>query len=194
MDRSRHLDSEGVPVTPSFVEAPQPAPRLRTLPITLGEARRFVAENHRHNLAPQGGLFAVAAGAGSEVVGVAIAGRPVARALDDGRTVEVVRCCTTGHRNACSMLYGAITRAAKALGYHRAVTYTLAEEPGSSLKASGWTRDADLPARPSWSNPSRPRYDTDLFGTERRPTGPKVRWTKALAVAPLPAQEASDEA
>ena len=62
----------------------------------------------------------------------------VAFAADDGLTLEVNRCCTDGTRNACTMLYGAATRASKALGYKRLVTYTLQSEPGMSLRASNW--------------------------------------------------------
>jgi hypothetical protein len=115
------------------------------------------------------------------LVGVAIAGRPVARKLQDGATVEVTRTCTDGTKNANSMLYGAITRAAFALGYRRVITYTLASEPGSSLRAVGFRVDAELPARVGWDVPSRPRYETDLFGNERTPVGPKVRWVREAA-------------
>lgn len=154
---------------------------LRLRPVTLTEARRFVGEHHRHNLPPRGHLFSVGVEVEGQLVGVAIASRPVARMLDDGRTVEVVRTCTDGTPNANSMLYGAITRAAKALGYDRAFTYTLASEPGTSLRAAGWARDADLKARPTWDTPSRRREQTDLFGQDRRPSEPKVRWVKELA-------------
>ena len=72
------------------------------------------------------------------VVGVVIVGRPVSRHLDDGHTVEVTRLATDGSRNACSMLYGAAIRAARAMGYGRIVTYTLASECGASLRAVGF--------------------------------------------------------
>jgi len=147
-------------------------------PVTITEAKAFVSKHHRHNRAPLSALFAVGVSEGEDLIGVAIVGRPVARGLDDGRTVEVTRLCTTGTRNACSMLYGAAWRAAQALGYHRAVTYTLASEPGASLKASGWKRDAELEARPTWSSKSRLRVQTDLFGVPTRPAEPKVRWLK----------------
>jgi len=68
-------------------------------------------------------------------------GRPIGRYLDDGLTLEVNRCCTDGTYNACSMLYGAACRAAKALGYKRIFTYTRESEPGTSLKASNWICD-----------------------------------------------------
>ena len=54
---------------------------------------------------PVGGKFAVACYDGDRLCGVAICGRPVARYLDDGLTLEILRCCTDGTGNACSKLY-----------------------------------------------------------------------------------------
>ncbi len=156
---------------------------LRLVPITLRVARRFVGEHHRHNVPPKGWRFGVGVeDSAGELVGVAIASRPVARALDDGETLEIVRTCTNGARNANSMLYGAIARAAKPLGYRRVITYTLASEPGTSLRAAGFMRDGEVAARPSWSTPTsgRSRYQQDLFGNERRSTKPKMRWIRML--------------
>lgn len=158
---------------------PQYVP-LTLVPVTRDVARKFVGQHHRHNLPPVMVRIAVGVEAGGELVGVATAHNPVARMLDDGRTLEVTRSCTDGTPNVNSMLYGAITRAAKALGFHRLYTYTLATEPGASLKAAGWIRDAELGERPSWDCPSRPRVQVDLFGEERRPPGPKIRWVKVL--------------
>ena len=149
-------------------------------PMSITEARRVVGKWHRHNKPPQGGLYAIAAEDSGELVGVVIVGRPIARMLDDGLTCEVTRLATNGANNACSMLYGAAMRSAKALGYRTIYTYTLQEEPGTSLRASGWEHDADLKARPSWSCPSRPRTQTDMFGDHQRPPGAKQRWKKAL--------------
>ncbi len=103
---------------------------VNVIPMTLREARAFVATHHRHHRPPQGGLFAIGAAAAGDVVAVAIVGRPVARGLADDFTAEVTRLCSTGIRNACSLLYAACWRAARALGYHRLVTYTLPEEGG----------------------------------------------------------------
>ena len=117
-----------------------------------------------------------------KIVGVGIAGRPVSRALADGHTVEVTRVATDGTRNACSMIYGALCRAAKALGYRRAITYTLESEPGTSLRASGWRPDGKTTTeRRTWHSPSRPRVTIDLFGNRRTPPGAKIRWVKQLA-------------
>jgi len=88
------------------------------------------------------------------MVGVACAGRPVARHFDDGLTIEVNRSCTDGARNANSMLYGAVWRAAKAMGYRRAITYTQAEESGASLRAAGWVRVKSIAPRGSWAESS----------------------------------------
>jgi hypothetical protein len=148
--------------------------------LSLKAAARFVAEHHRHNRPPQGGLFAVGAKRGAQLVGVAIIGRPIARMLSDGETCEVTRLCTDGARNACSLLYGAAARAAKALGYRRIITYTLASEPGVSLRAAGWRADAEIKGQKTWSRPSRDRVQTDLFGAAQRPTEDKIRWEKKL--------------
>ncbi len=156
---------------------------LTVAPISITEARRYIGAVHRHNLPPRGAVFAVAAKNDDTLVGVAVAGRPVARMLDDGETLEVTRLATDGTPNACSLLYGACSRAAKALGYRRIYTYTLQREHGASLRASGWTLDAELDARPSWDCASRPRVQTDLFGNDRRPSEPKYRWVKQFGGA-----------
>jgi hypothetical protein len=67
---------------------------------------------------------------------------------------------------ACSMLYAACWRAAKALGYRRLVTYTQAGETGASLRGAGWHVIAERPPRPGWDRPSRPRQSS---GTEHMP-------------------------
>ena len=138
-----------------------------------------MGEHHRHSHPPTGGRFAVAVERDGKVVAVGIAGQPVARLLDDGATIEVTRCCTDGTQNAASMIYGALCRAAKALGYKRAVTYTLEAEIGSSLRASNWHRDGETRAQ-GWDRPSRSRPAVDLFGGPRVPLGPKIRWIRDL--------------
>ncbi|WP_337055029.1 XF1762 family protein [Pseudoxanthomonas sp. USHLN014] len=144
---------------------------LSIVPCTLRQAKAYVAEHHRHHRPPQGGLLAMAVLAGDRLCGVAIIGRPVARALDDGRTVEVTRLCTDGTRNACSALYARARRAALALGYTRVLTYTLEEECGASLRGAGWTAVATTRGG-SWDTPSRRRFDN-------HPLQRKVRWETA---------------
>nr|DAF77190.1 MAG TPA: hypothetical protein [Caudoviricetes sp.] len=151
---------------------------LSIVPISFAEACAFVAAHHRHHGAPAGCKFCVAvadpysiasyAAQEPQVCGVAIVGRPVARALDDGWTLEVNRLCTDGTPNACSMLYASAWRAARALGYRKLITYTLPEEGGASLRAAGW-RLIGAAGGGTWHCPSRPRVDT-------HPTQQKLRW------------------
>jgi hypothetical protein len=129
-------------------------------PINFDEANAFISKFHRHHKPMQGCKFCVAVSDDEKVVGVAIVGRPVARMLDNGWTLEVNRCCTDGTKNACSMLYSASWKAAKALGYQRLITYTLPEEGGASLRASNW-KCLGLKGGGNWNVKSRPRVDTD---------------------------------
>ncbi len=138
-------------------------------PITRAEADAFIREHHRHHGAPVGALWRQAVhDASGRLVGVAVVGRPVARALDDGLTVEVTRLCTDGAANACSLLYAATRRAAIAKGYRRGLTYILASECGSTLRASGWSHLWNVNGR-SWDCRSRPR-------TDKHPTEDKQAW------------------
>ena len=146
---------------------------LAIVPVTMQDAREWVNRHHRHHRAPEGGLFALAVAVGDEIKGVAIVGRPVARALQDGWTAEVTRVAVIeGVPNACSKLYAACWRAARALGWRRLITYTLASEPGTSLVAAGWKIVGQVKGR-SWDTPSRPRIDD-------RPLDDKVRWMVAV--------------
>lgn len=113
---------------------------LRVVPVKVGEAQEFVRNFHRHNKPPVGHVFSIGVSDGEQLVGVAICGRPVARMLDDGQTLEVTRCCVvdTAPKGACSFLYARAWRAAAALGWARLVTYTLQSESGASLRGAGW--------------------------------------------------------
>jgi len=123
---------------------------MKIVPITFRAACAFVALHHRHNKPPRGHKFSIGVQDSDALVGVAMAGRPVARAFDNGLTLEVNRTCTDGSRNANSMLYGAVWRAAKAMGYVRCITYTQVNESGASLRAAGWVRVKEIAPRKSW--------------------------------------------
>jgi len=140
-------------------------------PITIRDADAYVAQYHRHNGKARGALLAVAAWTRLEprMVGVGILGRPVARMLQDGRTCEARGVCTDGTRNANSFLYGALWRAARATGYRRCVSYTLASESGASLRAAGFRPVGSVKGK-AWSRPSRPRRDQGVYYE------PKIRW------------------
>jgi hypothetical protein len=132
--------------------------KIRIVPVTQKAAFAFIDSHHRHHKRPVGWKFGIGLTDGVGLVGVAVVGRPVSRVLDDGLTAEVTRCCTLGHANACSMLYAACWRAARAMGYARLITYILDSESGTSLKASGW-RVLYKTSGGSWSRPSRRRID-----------------------------------
>lgn len=145
---------------------------LKLTPITLREARAFVTEFHRHNVAPQGHKFSIGLEKGSELVGVCIVGRPVSRHMDDGKTAEILRVCVKeGCRNANSKLYGAAVRACKAMGYVKILTYTLPSESGASLRAVGFIKDGTTQNMVSWDRPKRKRE-----ALEKYPAGVKIRW------------------
>jgi hypothetical protein len=128
---------------------------MEIVPITLQQGKDFVNTWHRHNAAPLSWKFGVGLQADETLVGVAMAGRPIARHFDNGRTLEVNRTCVlSGFDNANSMLYGAVWRAAKAMGYLRLITYTQQDESGASLRAAGFVKVKDLAPRGSWSESS----------------------------------------
>lgn len=147
---------------------------MRVVPLTLAQARDYIAEHHRHHPPPVGHRFSVGLeNADGELIGVAVAGRPSARKTDQYRTLEITRLCTDGTRNACSMLYGAVRKAAQAMGFDRIVTFTMPSEGGASLRGVGFTLDGSTPGR-EWSVPSRNRK------AAAHPTGEKWRWVANL--------------
>ena len=111
---------------------------LEITPMTLKEANAYVEQNHRHHGPVVGHKFSIGCSDGEKIVGVAIVGRPVARHLDDGWTLEVNRLCTDGTRNACSMLYAAAWRA--------------------SLRAAGW-KCVGQAGGLRWTGKRRPEVD-----------------------------------
>ena len=120
--------------------------RLDVVPVTFRQASAFVVQLHRHHDAPRGTRFCLGVEDETGLLrGVAMVGRPVARAYDDGRTLEVNRTCTDGCPNANSALYGAAWRAAKALGYRRLVTYTQEASPAPACAAPAGASSASAP-------------------------------------------------
>lgn len=152
---------------------------LTVHPISWAQARDFVRKHHRHCPPPAGWRFGAGVHNGGQLVGVVLVGRPVARAIDHQAVVEVNRLCVRTDLpdgltwNACSQLYGWAAREAKRRGFKRVITYTMSHEPGTTLRAAGWTADGAVKGR-SWSAPSRPRLD-------KSPRVDKTRWVRQLA-------------
>lgn len=132
---------------------------LTLRPIGFRAACEFIRDIHEHNKPPRGAKFCVSVLRGDSLVGVATAGRPVARAYDDGLTLEINRTCTLRAgkiaRNANSMLYGALRRAAWAVGYLRVITYTQEGESGASVRGAGFVLVKELPPRKNWADSSK---------------------------------------
>ena len=130
---------------------------MKICPITLAEAKAFIVLHHRHNKPPRGWKFGIGLRGVDGLIGVATAGRPVAPEIQNREplTLEVNRTCTDGTRNANSMLYGRVWKAARAMGYTRCITYTQADESGASLRAAGWVRVKELPPRKSWAESTK---------------------------------------
>lgn len=153
---------------------------LRARQCELKDAKAFIGTEHRHNRRVVGHRFSVACeDENGKLVGVCVVGRPVAPKTDPRRTLEVLRLCTDGSKNACSFLYGTAARIGAALGYERIQTFTLPTESGASLRAVGWTCEGETDSRAGgWD--SRPGRNTSAHVQ-----GPKVRWSKTLRVARL---------
>ena len=152
---------------------------LQVVPITYQEANAFIDKIHRHHPPVLRAKFCIGATKDGKLVGVLTAGRPVARKTCQVSVIEVTRLATDGTHNACSILYGAAARAAKAMGYSKIQTFILDIETGSSLKASGWVLDG-VSAGGAWKR-------TD--GQKRNnlhPLNSKSRWAKDLKNPPRP--------
>ena len=161
------------PEKPQAAEEHKATP-LEIVPMTLREANAYVEQNHRHHGPVAGHKYSIGLSDGEKIVGVAIVGRPVSRHLDDGWTLEVNRLCTDGTKNACSMLYAAAWRAARAMGYKRLITYILESENGASLRAAGW-KCVGQAGGLRWTGERRP--EVDLY-----PAQMKIRFEQVVKV------------
>jgi hypothetical protein len=154
---------------------PEGAIRLTVIPVELAEANQAIAAWHRHHKPVVGHRFSIGCVGDDGVLhGVAVIGRPVARLAGHPRqVVEVTRLATDGTPNACSILYSAAFRAARELGFARIQTYILDEEPGTTLRASGW-RDEGEAGGGQWKHTDGKPRRTD------QPACRKARWEKTL--------------
>lgn len=150
---------------------------LRVVPLELREANALVRTWHRHLPEETGHRYSLGAVKDGVLVGAAIVGRPTSKECPIREVIEITRCVTNGTRNACSLLYGAAARMAKAHGYFKIQTYNLNEEGGESLRAAGFVRVADVKGRPHVRSDGAPRRNAN--------TDDKGRWERILN-PPLP--------
>lgn len=154
---------------------------MKAVPLSQKEAGAFVDALHRHHIAAKADKYRIGCvDDDGKLCGVVQVGRPLSRYLDDGHTLEVIRLCTDGTRNACSFLYSRAARIAREMGYSKIITYILMSESGDSLRASGWHLEAENVGGGSWNVPSRPRNDVDERGVDKYPKEKKQRWAKIL--------------
>jgi hypothetical protein len=142
-------------------------------PCTLKEANALVETLHRHHKPCVGHRFSLACYDDDDLCGIVICGRPVSRGCDPYLTLEISRCATNGTKNAISKLYGAVCKAAKAMGYLKVQTYTLPEEGGASMRASGFNLVAET-AGGQWAHTDGKQRRTD------QPISIKHRWERTL--------------
>lgn len=153
----------------------------RIAPCTVKAALKQVELWHRYLPDLQGALFAAQLiGPDGKCCAVATFGNPSRVWQDTGRGVISRVAALEGlppvgnhAAPACMMLYGALCRAAKALGYREAWTYTLPHEPGTSLRAAGFI-DMGMTTGGEHDRPSRRRKLA--VNSE-----PKRRWLRKLA-------------
>lgn len=145
---------------------------MKTCPMRIWEADQFVKLFHRHNKMSGNGKFAFGVMHNSELVGVAICGRPRSRHLDDGKTLEVYRVCTCGFPNAVSFLYSRSKRIGQLLGYSTFITYTLMAESGSSLRAINGRVTKEVMHKKQWNNHGNAKRSIQPVTIM-----PKLRWS-----------------
>ena len=148
---------------------------MTVVPVNITEANQFVLSFHRHNKPTVGGKFALGVAFDSELVGVAIVGRPICRHLDKDGTAEVLRTCTNNKapKGAVSKLYAACWRAWRAMGGQKIITYTLKSESGASLRGAGWAVVYESKTNNNpWNSKTRQREWQPVFGQL------KLRWEK----------------
>jgi len=146
---------------------------IMLVPLSLKEANELIEQFHRHHKKVIGHKFSIGAMLCDKIIGAIIVGRPVSREIDFHQVTEVTRLVTDGTENACSFLYAAAARAAKAMGYKKIQTYILENEPGTSLKAAGWIFEI-MTAGGNWNHSWRKGRRED------QPMGKKQRWAKFL--------------
>jgi len=172
---------------------PPGAVRLSTRVVGVGEPIRRCAEHHRHLPRVLGGLVGLEVcrrdrtSAQPQLIGVdpgeacawGLIGRPVARELVGW--VEYTRgVVPDGAPPGCaSALLGAAARWARAAGLP-IVTYTLAVEPGVSLRAAGWVEVVSPHDRAA---PRQWRVSGQTRAARVGPVAdPKRRWVSSWSV------------
>lgn len=158
--------------------------QLALKPVPTSAVRQFIARHHAHCGVPVTWRFHNAVFNGATLIGVAVVGNPVAPALMKRGILEVNRLCVRRDTpaalrwNAASMLYGWCAREAQRRGWQKIITYTRKDEPGTSLEAAGWQREAIVRGR-GWHSRRRRRSNKNSWID-------KIRWSRTFPSANSP--------
>ena len=142
---------------------------LRVVPATVKAVVPWINARHRHLKRLKGGLLACAISRGEphEWCGAGVVANPAQVWQGTGRCVISRVCVVEGVQNGCSMIYGALAGAVRSLGYVEVWTYTLPEEPGTSLRAAGFV-DMGMSAGGEHDREGRPRLPAERSDQKRR--------------------------
>lgn len=152
--------------------------RLEVRPVPIPLARTFVARHHAHCGPPTVSRYSFGAYNAGLLLGVAMAGNPVAPALNGRGILEVNRLCIRRDVarvlawNACSMLYSQSAREAERRGFRHIISYVRSDEDGTSVRAAGWIPEAVVRGR-GWHSARRARGNGNAWTD-------KTRWGRAL--------------
>ena len=154
------------------------AKELSIIPLSLKEANDFVTKYHRHNKKCAGHKWSIGAIYQSELVGVIIVGRPVARKLDNRFTLEVNRNCVLDNapKGTCSFLYAKAIKIWQSMGGKKLITYTLNTESGSSLRAVDFNKETTVQTfkkNTGWTTRENRVW-------QKVQSIPRIRWSKEL--------------
>lgn len=141
-------------------------------PISLQMANAFIEKNHRHSQKVTGHKFSLSLFDNflEETTTVVIVGRPVARGLDNGFNLEILRICTNSwaKKNSISFLLSKVIKICKLMGYHNLFTYILDYELGSSLLATGFSFDCVCSNKnKTWLN-RKNRKDQKIYKIDKK--------------------------
>jgi hypothetical protein len=141
---------------------------LRIVEVGLGEV--LLADRGERQSPPRGALFAAVISSRTGTTAVAIVGRPVPPARDDGFTLEITRIRTGGSVSAEVAIYRAVWQLILLRGYRRLITHTEMGAIRRGLTALGLTPVAAVPPRAGAHVPPRLRVGRGVDGACR------VRW------------------
>ena len=97
---------------------------MKFAPVTLRVANECAKTISKHSWV-RGCKFTIGLKFNGKLIGVGIAGRPIARLLDNGRNLEILRVCVKGgYPDALARIYSRIIEIAQLMGYKKIIIYS----------------------------------------------------------------------